>query len=81
MIVVDTVLPADGASVVVVRFSIVVVEVWAKAGALNTNRAPAATNRRLILIPPYLAPASMRAHSCCQQDEASDHSRFGRVEV
>jgi len=51
MIVVDTVLPALGAgiSVVVVFFSIIVVEVWAKAGAVNSRTAPAGTSRPLIL--------------------------------
>jgi hypothetical protein len=34
---------------VIVRFSIVVVEVWAKAGAVNSRTAPAATSRRLML--------------------------------
>src|ERR1041385_1762789 len=46
MIVVDTVLPALGAgiSVVIVRFSIVVVvEVWAKAGAVNSRTAQTST--------------------------------------
>jgi hypothetical protein len=82
MIVVETVLPADGASVVVVRFSIVVVEVWAKAGALNTRRAPAATSRPLISYLHISHPLRRGRTHRCEQDEGSDHSAVrGRVKV
>ena len=50
MIVVDTVLPVAGSSLVIVFFSMVVVD-WAKAGAANSKMAPAATSGRIILIP------------------------------
>src|SRR5438874_13120600 len=51
MIVVETVLPADGSSLVIVVFFSTVTDDWAKAGAVNSRTAPAATSRRLILTP------------------------------
>jgi hypothetical protein len=49
MIVVDTVLPDAGSSLVIVFFSMVVVD-CAKAGAANNKTAPATTSGRIILI-------------------------------
>src|SRR5438067_11272036 len=77
MIVVETVLPTAGVSLVIVRFSIVVVDDWAKAGAANSSSAPAATSKPLILKSSMArAPRRCGRTYAYQQDRRSDHSEL-----